>query len=77
MEAQLQLIRLGKLIKAARNQAVLGLTARDWVPQENEINTARRLLKIGFAPVDWLKAESLTKSTKKRRKRDKYSHEVK
>jgi hypothetical protein len=52
------------LIKAARNQAVLGLTARDSVPQENEINTARRLLKIGFAPVDWLYSESLTKSTK-------------
>jgi predicted P-loop ATPase len=65
MEAQLQLIRLGKLIKAARNQALLGLTARNWAPQENEINTARRLLKIGFAPADWLYSESLTKSTKK------------
>ena len=32
----------------------------------NEINTAKRLLKIGFAPVDWLYSESLTKSTKKK-----------
>ena len=30
----------------------------------NEINTAKRLLKIGFAPADWLYSESLTKSTK-------------
>jgi hypothetical protein len=37
----------------------------DSVPPENEINTAKRLLKIGFAPVDWLYSESLTKSTKK------------
>jgi hypothetical protein len=35
-----------------------------WVPQENEINTARRLLKIGFALADWLYSESLTKSSK-------------
>ena len=33
--------------------------------QGNEINSARRLLKIGFAPVDWLYSESLTKSAKK------------
>jgi hypothetical protein len=32
--------------------------------QGNEINTARRLLKIGFAPVDLLYSESLTKVTK-------------
>jgi len=38
-----------------------GRTAR----QGNEINTARRLLKIGFAPVDLLYSESLTKSIKK------------
>jgi hypothetical protein len=31
----------------------------------NEINTARRLLEIGFAPADLLYSESLTKSTKK------------
>ena len=37
-----------------------GRTAR----QGNEINTARRLLKIGFAPVDLLYSESLTKVTK-------------
>ena len=30
----------------------------------HEINTAKRLLKIGFAPVDWLYSESLTKSAK-------------
>jgi hypothetical protein len=36
-----------------------GRTAR----QGNEINTARRLLKIGFAPADLLYSESLTKST--------------
>jgi hypothetical protein len=50
--------------RSSRNQAVLGLTARDWVPpQENEINTAKR--QIGFAPVDLLYSVSLTKSTKK------------
>jgi hypothetical protein len=38
-----------------------GRTAR----QGNEIITARRLLKIGFAPVDLLYSESLTKSTKR------------
>jgi hypothetical protein len=34
---------------------------------ENEINTARRLLKIGFAPVDWLYSESLNKSYKQKK----------
>ena len=33
--------------------------------KENEINTAKRLLKIGFAPVDLLYSESLTKSYQK------------
>ena len=37
-----------------------GRTAR----QGNEINTARRLLKIGFAPADLLYSESLTKVIK-------------
>jgi hypothetical protein len=46
-----------------------GLTARGMRFQaENEINTARRLLKLGFAPVDWLYSESLTKNTKKQAK---------
>jgi hypothetical protein len=32
----------------------------------NEINTARRLLKIVFAPVDWLYSESLTQKYSKK-----------
>ena len=51
-------------------RVVPGLMARDYgfvwrVQQGNEINTARRLLKIGFAPVDLLYSESLTKSYQK------------
>ena len=42
--------------------------------QGNEINTARRLLKIGFAPVDLLYSESLTKVTKVTKVRGFTSH---
>ena len=61
----------GNKAAASEEPAVLGLKARDWVPPAhqraaaNEINNARRLLKIGFAPVDLLYSESLTKSYQK------------
>jgi hypothetical protein len=49
--------------KSAATAAAAAARARG-----NEINTARRLLKIGFAPVDLLYSESLTKSTKSTRR---------
>jgi hypothetical protein len=56
------------LMKSPFKVAVFGLRA--WGcgcggAKENEINTARRLLKIGFAPADLLYSESLTKRYQK------------
>ena len=48
---------------SCRSNSSSALTAR----QGNEINTARKLLKIGFAPADLLYSESLTTSTKSTR----------
>ena len=58
-----QSVRVVEFDQAATGKRV----AREQLPQRargNEINTAKRLLKIGFAPVDLLYSESLTKVTK-------------
>ena len=49
----------------ARPAAAAATAAASQGAKENEINTAKRLLKIGFAPVDLLYSESLTKSYQK------------
>ena len=49
----------------ARPEAAAATAAASQGAKENEINTAKRLLKIGFAPVDLLYSESLTKRYQK------------
>ena len=52
----------GRAAAATKSTAVTAAAAR---ARGSEINTAKRLLKIGFAPVDLLYSESLTKSYQK------------